>query len=53
LLLNPARLPVSTLRSFIHVRYVSKSDLRRMTLAHADIRPEIQREIQAYLKSVQ
>jgi len=53
LLMNPTRLPVSTLRQFIHVRFVSKTDLRKMASSHADIRSEIQREIQAYLKSVQ
>jgi hypothetical protein len=52
LLMNPARIPVSSLRKFIHVRYVSKTDLGKLASPQYDIRREIQHEIRTYLKSI-
>jgi len=52
ILMNPTRTPLATLRRFINVRFVSKTDLQRMASAHSDIRPEVRSEIAAYLKSL-
>ncbi len=52
LLLNPTRLPINTLRRFIHVRFVSRMDLHRMSMPTADVRPEVRQEIVAYLRSL-
>lgn len=50
LLLSPARIPVSSLKSFIHVRYVSKVDLERLSRPRSEVRPEVQKEIALYLR---
>jgi len=52
LLMNPARIPLSTLRKFIHVRYIDKVTLQRMAKKGTQIRDEVRREITRYLKSL-
>ena len=49
LLASPARLPLNSLKRFIHVRFVNKMDLERMARSGADVRSEVRREIQRYL----
>ena len=54
LLMNPARVPVTALRKFIHVRYIDKMSLRQMASKRGkggQIREEIRREIEKYLDS--
>ncbi len=52
LLESPVNIPVKTLRRFIHVKYVSKTDLRRMARDKARLRKEVCKEIEAYLESL-
>ncbi len=52
LLTSPARIPVNSLKRFIHVRFVSKMDLERMVRHGADVRLEVRREIERYLASL-
>jgi hypothetical protein len=52
LLQNPARVPVSALRKFIHVRYVDKATLARLAGKGSQARDEIRREVQRYLSSL-
>ncbi len=52
LLESPVNLSVKTLRRFIHVKYVSKTDLRRLAKDKARIRKEVVREIESYLESL-
>ncbi len=52
LLMSPARIPVNSLKRFIHVRFVSKMDLERMARQGADIRAEVRREIVRYLEQM-
>jgi hypothetical protein len=51
LLMNPAKIPLTSLRKFVHVRYVDKMTLQRLTGRGGNIREEVRREIQSYLKS--
>jgi len=53
ILANPSRIPLTYLRRFINVRYLSKMDLARMTRAKGMLRPEVRKEIEAYLASIQ
>jgi hypothetical protein len=53
LLSNPAPIPVQTLRRMIHVRFVSKMDLARIARSPTGKRPEVIKEIRAYLKTLQ
>lgn len=53
LLTSAMPIPVKTLRKFINVRHVSKTDLRRMAKDRSSIRREVAEEIEAYLKSLQ
>jgi len=46
---SPCNVPPKTLRKFIHVKYVSKIDLKRMASDRTGIRKEIAREINHYL----
>jgi len=50
LLSNPAHIPVSSLRSFVHVRFVSKTDLRHMARRGSEVRAEVAKEIANYLE---
>ena len=52
LLVNPARVPLMSLRKFIHVRYVDRMTLQRMATRGFAIREEIRREVQRYLASL-
>jgi len=52
LLESPVNVPVKTLRRFIHVKYVSKTDLKRMAKDKARLRKEVCQEIEKYLASL-
>jgi hypothetical protein len=52
LLQNPAKVPVSALRKFIHVRFIDKATLARFAGKGSSIRDEVRREIQHYLGSL-
>lgn len=49
---SPVNVPVKTLRKFIHVKYVSKVDLKRLSNDRTGIRREIGAEILKYLESL-
>jgi len=52
LLESPVNVSVKMLRRFIHVKYVSKTDLRRMARDKSRLRKEVCREIDQYLDSL-
>lgn len=52
LLESPVNVSVKLLRRFIHVKYVSKTDLRRMARDTSRLRKEVCREIEVYLDSL-
>ena len=52
LLMNPSRIPLSYLRRFISVRFVSKVDLRHLARNSAGLRSEVLREIEQYLDTL-
>lgn len=52
LIVNPARVSLTSLRKFIHVRYVDRVTLQRLTQRAGQIREEVRREIQRYLSSM-
>jgi len=52
LLESPVNVPVKSLRKFIHVKYVSRTDLKRMAMDKARLRKEVIGEIHAYLESL-
>lgn len=52
LLESPVNVPVRSLRRFIHVKYVSKTDLRRLARDKARLRKEVCEEIEKYLDSL-
>jgi hypothetical protein len=49
---SPCNVPVKALRKFVNVKYVSKTELRRLSQDRAGIRPEVAAEIQDYLRSL-
>ncbi len=49
LLMSPARISMNSLKRFIHVRFVSKVDLERLSRRGTEVREEVRREILAYL----
>ena len=49
LLKNPAAIPLTRIRRFVHVRFVSKVDLRRIIKTPTGLRREVLREITNYL----
>ncbi len=51
LLKNPSKIPLTLLRKFVHVRYVDKMTLNRLTGRGGNIRHDVRREIQRYLES--
>jgi hypothetical protein len=53
LLQSPCNVPVSLLRPFINVKYVSLIDLKHLARAKAGIRRAVKDEAEAYLKSRQ
>jgi hypothetical protein len=52
LLQNPARIPLASIRKFLHVRFVDKATLARLGGKGSQIREEVRREIQRYLSSL-
>ncbi len=52
LLMNPVRIPVTTLRKFIHVRYIDRPTLLRFSGRGSPAREEIRREISRYLNNL-
>ncbi len=52
LLSNPAPISIASLRRFIHVRFVSKTDLRRLGRRSHEVRAEVTAEVQKYLASL-
>lgn len=49
---SPVNVPVKTLRKFIHVKFVSKVDLRRLANDRTGVRRELGAEIVKYLDSL-
>jgi hypothetical protein len=49
---SPVNVSVKTMRKFIHVKYVNKVDLKRMSKDKGGLRKEVVREIQLYLKTL-
>jgi len=52
LLMNPAKVPLSALRKFVHVRFMDKASLARLASKGSTIREEVRREVQHYLSSL-
>jgi hypothetical protein len=52
LLVNPAKTSVSSLRKFIHVRYIDRVTLQRLSTRGSAAREEVRREIARYLNSL-
>jgi hypothetical protein len=52
ILQNPAKVPLSSIRKFIHVRFLDKASLARLGGKGSPIREEVRREIQRYLGSL-
>ncbi len=53
LLRNPAKISLTALRKFIHVRYVDKMTLQKLSnMGGGQIREEVRREIRRYLNTV-
>lgn len=52
LIMSPAKIPLTTLRKFIHVRYVDKMTLVKLSQRGGGrVREEVRREIERYLRS--
>ena len=51
LLKSPCKIPLTLLRKFVHIRYVDKMSLARLTSRGGGIRDDVRREIQRYLDS--
>lgn len=52
LIMNPAKIPLTTLRKFIHIRYVDKMTLVKLSQrGNGRVREEVRREIERYLRS--
>jgi hypothetical protein len=49
---SPVNISINTLRKFMHVKYVSKVDLKRMALDKSGIRKEVGREVKKYLQTL-
>jgi len=49
---SPVNLPINTLRKFMHVKFVSKVDLKRMAMDKTGIRKEVGREVKKYLQTL-
>ena len=52
LLMNPSRIPLTSLRRFMNVRFVSRVDLKQMTRNKSGMRPEVMHEIDLYLRTL-
>ena len=49
---HPSNTPVSSLRKFVHVRYVDRSTLTSMSNRGTRVQPEVRSMATAYLKSI-
>jgi hypothetical protein len=49
---SPVNVPVGVLRKFMHVKFVSKMDLKRLVLDKAGIRKEVGRAVKKYLETL-
>jgi hypothetical protein len=49
---SPVNVPLKSLRRFIHVKYISKVDLKRLANDRTGIRREVGQEITRYLESL-
>ena len=49
---SPVNLPINTLKKFMHVKFVSKVDLKRLAMDKTGIRKEVGREVKKYLQSL-
>ena len=49
---SPVNVSIKTLRKFVHVKYVSRVDLKRMAADRTGIRRDVGQEITKYLKSL-
>ena len=49
---SPVNIPIGVLRKFMHVKYVSKVDLKRIAVDQAGVRKEVGREVKKYLKTL-
>ena len=49
---SPAPISIMSLRRFIHVRYVSRTDLKRLAHRSHEVRAEVTAEVQKYLTSL-
>jgi hypothetical protein len=49
---SPVNVSIKSLRKFIHVKYISKVDLKRMANDRTGVRKDVGREIERYLKSL-
>jgi hypothetical protein len=49
---SPVRVPVKTLRRLIHVKYISKVELRRLARDKTGLRREVWEEVNDYLESL-
>ncbi len=49
---SPVNVSVKILRRFIHVKFISKNDLKRLALDRAGVRKEVIREIEKYLAAL-
>ena len=52
LLKSSVNVSIRTIRRFVHVKYVSKIDLKRMAMDKSSIRKEVCNEIEKYLQSM-
>ena len=52
LLRNPSRVSLTSLRKFVHVRYVDRMTLQRLAARGSQIREEVRREIMHYLTTI-
>jgi ribosomal protein S12 len=50
--MNPAKVPLSAVRKFIHVRFMDKATLARLAPKGSSIREDVRREVQQYLSSL-
>jgi hypothetical protein len=52
LVMSPARIPLTTIRKFMHIRYIDKMTLVKLSQkGGSQVREEVRREIDRYLRS--
>jgi hypothetical protein len=49
---SPMNIPINVLRKFMHVKFVSKVDLKRLVMDKSGIRKEVGREVKKYLDTL-